>query len=100
MNHTRRHFLRTAAVLGAAGTTFMSYIGRQAFAQGVGGGNKKLLFIFLRGGNDGLNTLIPHGDTGTGTPGTGYDDVIASEPLHRSGRRASAGHPGDLPRPR
>lgn len=63
MRHSRRHFLRSAVALGAYGTTYMSYLGRQAYAQGVGGSNKKLLFIFLRGGNDGLNTLIPHGDS-------------------------------------
>lgn len=62
MNHSRRHFLRSALALGAFGTTYLGYLGRQATAQGVGG-NKKLLFIFLRGGNDGVNTVIPHGDS-------------------------------------
>ena len=61
---SRRHILRNAAALGASGTAFMSYFGRQAMA-GLGGegSNKKLLFVFLRGGNDGVNTVIPHGDT-------------------------------------
>ena len=63
MRINRRHFLRNAAMLGAYGTAFMSYFGRQAFAQGAGAGDKKLLFIFLRGGNDGVNTVIPHGDS-------------------------------------
>lgn len=61
---SRRHFLRNAAALGAYGTAFMSYFGRQALAGVPGGGpEKKLLFIFLRGGNDGVNTIIPHGDS-------------------------------------
>ena len=29
---------------------------------GPGSTNKRLLFIFLRGGNDGINAVIPHGD--------------------------------------
>ncbi|MCP3978232.1 MAG: DUF1501 domain-containing protein [bacterium] len=33
------------------------------------GNNRKMLFIFMRGGNDGLNTVIPHGDT------AGYNDT-------------------------
>lgn len=49
--------------LGAFGTTYMGFLGRQALAQGVRGNNKKLLFVFLRGGNDGVNTVIPHGDS-------------------------------------
>jgi uncharacterized protein (DUF1501 family) len=28
--------------------------------------NRRLLFIFLRGGNDGINAVIPHGDTAYG----------------------------------
>lgn len=61
---SRRHFLRNAVALGAYGTAFMSYFGRQAMAGTDGGGSsKKLLFVFLRGGNDGVNTVIPHGDT-------------------------------------
>ncbi len=29
---------------------------------GLPGSDRRLLFLFLRGGNDGLNTVIPHGD--------------------------------------
>lgn len=62
MISTRRHFLRSALSLGAFGTTYLGYLGRQALAQ-TAGNEKKLLFIFLRGGNDGINTVIPHGDS-------------------------------------
>jgi uncharacterized protein (DUF1501 family) len=34
---------------------------------GANGRVKKLLFIFLRGANDGLNTLVPYGDPAYGT---------------------------------
>jgi uncharacterized protein (DUF1501 family) len=63
MKLTRRRFLRNAVALGAYGTTLMHYLGRQALAGPAPAGTKKLLFIFLRGGNDGVNTVIPHGDS-------------------------------------
>lgn len=64
---TRRGFLdrslRTA--LGAAAMASCNIPGflQEAIAQGtLPPTTKKVLFIFLRGGNDGLNTIIPWGD--------------------------------------
>ena len=36
---------------------------QQAMAASPADSNRRMLFIFLRGGNDGINAVIPHGDT-------------------------------------
>ncbi len=69
---TRRSFLaRTSAVgLGTALATItdIPFVMKRALAEGTigkpgsNGRVKKLLFIFLRGANDGINALIPYGD--------------------------------------
>lgn len=61
---TRRSFLRTSAQASvAAGLASMVNIPpflQRALAEGnIGISGKKLLFIFLRGGNDGINNVIP-----------------------------------------
>lgn len=50
--------------LGAAASAYLSIPAflQRAMAQGQIPSGKKLLFIFLRGGNDGLNTIIPWAD--------------------------------------
>lgn len=61
--HSRRSFLRGSglALTGfGLGSVLPSPFIEYALA-GPLATNKRLLFIFLRGGNDGLNTLIPHG---------------------------------------
>lgn len=64
---TRRTFLERSLqlALGATASAFLnvpSFL-RRALAQGaIPQRNKKILFIFLRGGNDGLNTIIPWAD--------------------------------------
>src|SRR5437016_3580065 len=35
---------------------------KRALAAGIGANGKKVLFVFLRGGNDGLNSIVPVGD--------------------------------------
>lgn len=64
MKMTRREFLRSTGL--GAGLLAMSVLPpfllkRQAFAAGSAS-ERKLLFIFQRGGNDGMNTCIPRGD--------------------------------------
>ncbi|MDG2126246.1 MAG: hypothetical protein P8J87_21265, partial [Verrucomicrobiales bacterium] len=61
MNMFRRSFLKSAAGWGAFGSGVMGMLGRVATAQ-AGVAPPKLLFIFQRGGNDGINTVIPQGD--------------------------------------
>jgi uncharacterized protein (DUF1501 family) len=64
MNISRRSFLRTGAITcGALGCNLASpfIMNRQLLAGNIDQ-NKKLLFIFQRGGNDGINTVIPRGD--------------------------------------
>ena len=68
MAFTRRHLLNRGALLVAAGLTAPSFLSRTAIALSntTPGPNvsKILVAVQLSGGNDGLNTLIPFGDTG------------------------------------
>jgi uncharacterized protein (DUF1501 family) len=68
MNNSRRHFLRNASALplaAASNPLLMSLAGiGEAAAQSVGpsGDYKALVCIFLGGGNDHANTLVPYDD--------------------------------------
>jgi uncharacterized protein (DUF1501 family) len=62
MRIQRRNFMKSLVAWGGFGTTSLSFLGRQKAFASAGAGNKRLLFIFQRGGNDGLNTIVPHGD--------------------------------------
>ena len=61
---TRRSFLtntgRAAVGLGLASLMNIPPFLKRALAEGsIGLNGKKLIFIFLRGGNDGINNIIP-----------------------------------------
>src|SRR5678815_565451 len=61
---TRRSFLKAGfqatAALGLASLTNIPPFLKRALAESnIGLNGKKLLFIFLRGGNDGVNNVIP-----------------------------------------
>src|SRR5262250_595531 len=65
----RRSFLRGAGLTLAGfglNSLFPGAFLKHAMASTVGArgpfSNRRLIFIFLRGGNDGLNTVIPAGD--------------------------------------
>ncbi len=70
---TRRRFLNSS-LAGSAGIALGSLLNVPGFLRSAladtnaytYNGNK-ILFLFLRGGNDGINTLIPHGDTAYNT---------------------------------
>lgn len=65
MNWTRRDILK-AGGLGLLGlgvdSLVPAFLRRQLLAIDSEIANRKLVFIFQRGGNDGVNTVIPHGD--------------------------------------
>ena len=62
------HTLRAGAALGLASLTQVPPFARRALAEtGLGTNGKKLLFIFLRGANDALNSVIPVQDSAYAT---------------------------------
>src|SRR5262245_35531143 len=66
---TRRSFIKTGlqstVAAGLASLTNVPLFLQRAMAEGnIGFSGKKLLFIFLRGGNDGINNVIPINDPG------------------------------------
>ena len=66
MSWTRREFLRAGSLtaLGAG----LSFVKPEIFENKALGNiddDTKLIFIFQRGGSDGINTVIPYGDSRT-----------------------------------
>lgn len=60
---TRRQFLKTAAAAGVAGAAWNPWMQMQAMAQAASSGAsdyKALVCLFLYGGNDGNNLLLPY----------------------------------------
>lgn len=81
---SRRAFLDRSVKLGAltalATLTDVPFVMRRALAEGqIGRNGNKLLFIFLRGANDALNSVIPIGDSAYGT-GIRPDIAIPRDP--------------------
>ena len=66
MKVTRRYFLRSSgAVAAGLGLMPLAWLGgRTAFAAAPVKRGRTLVVVFLRGGVDGLNFVVPHGDPG------------------------------------
>jgi uncharacterized protein (DUF1501 family) len=61
---SRRVFLRNGALAVVGTAAVPAFLTRAAFsAVGAGAGNKRLVVIFQRGAADGLNIVVPHGDS-------------------------------------
>ncbi|HEY8056714.1 MAG TPA: DUF1501 domain-containing protein [Terriglobales bacterium] len=63
MNLTRRIFLKDSALAMVGIGVLPSWLARSAWAQTLGGRKKILVAIFQRGAVDGLNVVIPHGES-------------------------------------
>ncbi|MDH3592498.1 MAG: DUF1501 domain-containing protein, partial [Planctomycetota bacterium] len=105
---SRRHFLRgsglTLAGFGIA-SLFPTPLIRQALAGGLDNPDKRLIFIFQRGGNDGINSVIPTGDPDYNTtnrptlyipPGSAVDLGNGFAHLHPGLGDLMDLYPGDL----
>ena len=64
MKLQRRDFLKTGGLAsGALGLNLLGSLGLPTdILADDNAGKKKMLFIFQRGGNDGINSVIPRGD--------------------------------------
>lgn len=86
MNNSRRNFVRAMAGTGAMGLVsgLGLWAGRDAVAQS--NDYKALVCVFLFGGNDGHNTLIPYslGGSFANTGMNSYDDYTALRPVWQS----------------
>lgn len=65
MKWSRRSVLKAggASALALGLPSFLPEMFRRHLAAQEGGGSKRMVFIFQRGGNDGVNTVIPRGDS-------------------------------------
>jgi uncharacterized protein (DUF1501 family) len=62
MSSTRRVFIRNGALAAVGTAALPSFLARAAFGTS-GLGNKRLVVIFQRGAADGLNIVVPHGES-------------------------------------
>lgn len=61
LNPSRRRFFRQSLAVGGAATLGLGFHSL-ASAQAIGGRRKTLVYVFLRGGNDGLSLVVPRQD--------------------------------------
>lgn len=96
MNPSRRRFLQSAAAAGVAGAAFNPWLQMRALADAAadGGGYKALVCVFLHGGNDGNNLLLPFEpddyapySRARGILGLARDRVLPIAPTNTGGRR-------------
>lgn len=61
LNPSRRQFFGQTLALGGAATVGLGFhpLATTAMAQAIGGRRKTLVYVFLRGGNDGLSMVVP-----------------------------------------
>ena len=96
MNPSRRLFLKSAAAAGVAGAAFNPWLQLNALADASSGtgGYKALVCVFLHGGNDGNNLLLPYEpdehalySQARGILGLARDRVLPIAPTNTQGRR-------------
>ena len=60
---SRRQFLRRAAILSASGIVLLSPHAWAARTLGADDSKRRLVVVFLRGAVDGMNVVVPHGES-------------------------------------
>src|SRR5579863_6686229 len=60
---TRRVFVRNSALAVVGTAAVPGFLARAALGAVGGAGQKRLVVIFQRGAADGLNIVVPHGET-------------------------------------
>jgi uncharacterized protein (DUF1501 family) len=83
MSITRRIFLKNGALAIVATTAVPGFLRRAAFAAETAAGKKRLVVLFQRGAADGLNIVVPHGESA-------YYAMRPSIAIPRPGRNESA----------